>query len=135
MPTAATEVSQAKTLLVCRGNDPRYSNWHYGVKAWARTNAVVGKMAAGIAFWREFKTHSLTQVALPASGTALLQHGSEAIKKAAETALDKILQDVLKKVSDTDQNDAMTQVANLAAEAPDVQFVPDCNGLLLRGSY
>jgi len=49
---------------------------------------------------------------------ALLQNGTAAIKKAAETALDKILQDVLKKSRDTDRNLAMAQVANLAAAAP-----------------
>ena len=82
MPTAANEVSQAKALLGWGENDPRYSNWRDGVKAWARTNAVVGKRAAGIALWRQFKTHALTQVGLPASGIALLQNGSDAMKKA-----------------------------------------------------
>ena len=85
------------------------------MKAWARTNAVVGKRAAGIALWMQFKTHALTQVGLPASGTALLQNSSEAIKKAAETALDKILQNMWKKARDMDRNHAMAQVAKLAA--------------------
>ena len=48
MPTVANEVSQAKALLRWGENDPRYSNWRGGVKAWATTNAVVGKRAAGI---------------------------------------------------------------------------------------
>ena len=104
MPTAANEVSQAKALLGWGENDLWYSNWRDGMKAWARMNAIVGKRAAGIALCRQFITHALTQVGLPAAGTAVLQNGSEAIKKAAETALDKILQDVLKKARDTDRN-------------------------------
>ena len=86
MATAANQVSQTKALLGWVENDPRYSNWRDGVKAWARTNPVIGKRAAGIALCRQFKTHALTQVGLPASQTALLQNGSEAIKKAADTA-------------------------------------------------
>ena len=86
-------------------------------------NAVVGKREAGIGLCWQLRIHVLTQVGLPASGTALLQNGSEAIKEAAETALDKILQYVWKKSRDMDQNHAMAQVANWAAEASDVQFV------------
>ena len=86
MPTAANEVSQAKALLGWRENVHRYSIWRDGVKGWATTNAVVGQRAAGIALCRQFKTHAWTQVRLPASGTALLQNGSEGIKKSAETA-------------------------------------------------
>jgi hypothetical protein len=59
---------------------------------------------------------------MPASGTALMQNGAAAIKKAADTALDKILQDVLKKARDTERGHALAQVTNLAANAPDVQF-------------
>jgi len=64
-------------------------------------------------------------VGLPASGKALIENGAPAIKKSAETALDKVLQDVLKNARDTEQNHAMAQVANLAANAPDVQFEAD----------
>jgi len=42
-----------------------------------------------------------------------------------ETALDKVLQDVLKKSRDTDRNLAIAQVANLTAAAPAIEFTPD----------
>jgi len=95
------------------------------MKAWAQTNAVVGKQAAGIALWRQFKTQALATVGLPASGKALIENSAPAIKKSAETALDKVLQDVLKRARDIERNHAMAQVANLAANAPDVQFEAD----------
>jgi len=95
------------------------------VKAWGQTNAVVRKRAAGIALWRQFKIQALATVGLPASGKALIENSAAAIKKSAETALDKVLQDVLKKARDTERNHAMVQVANLAANAPDVQFEAD----------
>jgi len=41
------------------------------------------------------------------SATALLQSGTKVIKTAMETALDKVLQDVLKESRDTDCNLAM----------------------------
>jgi len=125
MPSAANEVSQAKALLGWGAEDPRYTNCRNRVKAWAQTNAVVGKRAAGIALWRQFKTQALATVGLLASGKALIENGAPAIKKSAETALDKVLQDVMKKAQDTERNHAMTQVANLAANAPDVQFKAD----------
>jgi len=59
-------------------------------------------------------------VGLPASGKVLIENGALAIKKSSETALDRVLQDVLKKARDTERNHAMAQVANLAANAPDV---------------
>lgn len=80
MPTPGNEVSQAKALLGWGDNDPRYTNWRDGVKAWARTHACTGKRAAGIALWRQFKTHALTEVGLPASGTAL----QEAVRSLVE---------------------------------------------------
>ncbi|RPB18006.1 hypothetical protein L211DRAFT_854582 [Terfezia boudieri ATCC MYA-4762] len=101
MPSAVQEVSQAKALLGWGENDPQYPQWRTGVKGWARTHGETG---------------------LPASGIALIQNGAVAIKKAATTALDKILQDVLKKARDTERGYALAQVANLAANAPDVQF-------------
>ncbi|RPB21815.1 hypothetical protein L211DRAFT_851266 [Terfezia boudieri ATCC MYA-4762] len=97
IPSAAQEVSQAKALLGWSENDPHYSNWRNGVKGWQETR-------------------------LPASGIALIQNGSGPIKRAAKTALNKILQDVLKKARDTERGHALAQVANLAANAPDVQF-------------
>ncbi|RPB18640.1 hypothetical protein L211DRAFT_853934 [Terfezia boudieri ATCC MYA-4762] len=102
MPSAAQEVSQAKALLGWGENDPRYSNWRNGVKGWARTNGITGKRQAGNALWAQFKTYAQQETGLPASGIALIQNGSGPIKRAAETALDKILQDVLKKARDTE---------------------------------
>jgi len=125
MPSVTNEVSQAKALLGWGAENPRYTNWRNRVKAWAQTNAVVRKRAAGIALWRQFKTQVLATVGLLASGKALIENGTPAIKKSAETALDKVLQDVLKKALDTERNHAMAQVANLAANAPDVQFKAD----------
>ena len=69
----------------------------------------------------------LAERGLPASGKRLLEGGQAAIKKAAETALDKILQDVLKKSRDTERSHAMSQVASLAATTPNVQYAPDAN--------
>jgi len=107
MPSAANEVSQAKALLGWGVEDPHYTNWRTRVKAWAQTNAVVGKRAAGIVLWRQFKTQALATVGLSASGKALIENGAPAIKKSAETALDKVLQDVLKKARDTEWNHAI----------------------------
>ena len=59
---------------------------------------------------------------MAASGIALLQNGVAAIEKAAKTALDKILPDVLKKAQDTDRGLALTQVTNMAANARDIEF-------------
>jgi len=95
------------------------------MKAWAQTNAVVRKWAVGIALWRQFETQALATVGLSVLGKVLIENGAPAIKKSAETALNKVLQDVLKKARDTEQNYAMAQVANLAANAPDVQFEAD----------
>ncbi|RPB19374.1 hypothetical protein L211DRAFT_853190 [Terfezia boudieri ATCC MYA-4762] len=89
---------------------------------WARTNGITGKRQAGNALWAQFKTYAQQETGLPASGIALIQNGSGPIKRVAETALDKILQDVLKKARDTERRHALAHVANLAANAPDVQF-------------
>ena len=62
---------------------------------------------------------------LPASGKVLIENGAPVIRKSAETALHKVLQDILKKARDTERNHAMAQVANLGANAPDVQFEAD----------
>ncbi|RPB21401.1 hypothetical protein L211DRAFT_851571 [Terfezia boudieri ATCC MYA-4762] len=115
-------LTQAKALLGWGENDPRYSNWRNRVKEWARTNRITGKRQAGNALWAQFKIYAQQETGLPASGIALIQNGSEPIKRAAEIALDKILQDVLKKARDTERGHALAQVANLAANAPDVQF-------------
>jgi len=125
MPSAAKEISQAKALLGWGAEDPRYTNWRNCVKAWAQTNTVVGKRVAGIVLWRQFKTQALATVRLLASGKALIENGAPAIKKSAETTLDKVLQDVLKKARNTERNHAMAQVTNLVANAPDVQFEAD----------
>ncbi|RPB21142.1 hypothetical protein L211DRAFT_851741 [Terfezia boudieri ATCC MYA-4762] len=93
IPSTAQEVSQAKVLLGWGENNLRYCNWR-----------------------------NRQETGLPASGIALIQNGSGPIKRAAETALDKILQDVLKKAQDTEHGHALAQVANLATNAPDVQF-------------
>jgi len=57
---------------------------------------------------------------------------------ALETALDKVLQDILKKSRDTDRNLAMAQMANLTAAAPAVEFTSDSgsrNADAIRGCY
>ena len=72
---------------------------------------------AGDARWGAFKTHSRSEVGLPASGKRLLEGGVAGMKKKADTALDKILQDVLKKARDTERK--FTQhLAQFAAPAP-----------------
>ncbi|KAF8415916.1 hypothetical protein BGX38DRAFT_1244985, partial [Terfezia claveryi] len=68
---------------------------------WARTNSVVGKRQAGSALWKTFRDMALAEMGLP-----------PAIKKEAEKALDKLLQDVLKKSRDTGRAHALSQVYN-----------------------
>ena len=57
------------------------------------------------------------------SGITLLQNGAVAIQKVAKTALDKILQNVLKKPWDTNCGLALVQIANLVANAPNVKYM------------
>jgi len=57
-----------------------------------------------------------------ASGIALLQNEEATIQKAAKTALDKILQDLVKKLWDGDWSLALAQVTNLAANAPNIDI-------------
>ena len=106
-------------------NDPRYGSWRNGVKPWAHTNRVTGKRAAGSALWKQFIDYAILETGLSASGKRLLASGNGGMKKAADTALDKLLQDVIKKVRDTYRNHALRQVADLAAAVPDVEFAPD----------
>jgi len=68
---------------------------------WARKNGVTGKRQAGYALWRRFKTYARQETGMPALGIALIQNEEGLIKKAAKTALDKILQDVLKRARGT----------------------------------
>ncbi|RPB18362.1 hypothetical protein L211DRAFT_854190 [Terfezia boudieri ATCC MYA-4762] len=122
IPSAVQEVSQAKALLGWGENDPWHSQWRTGVKGWAWTYGLTGKRQAGNALWNQFKTYAQQETGLPASRIALIQNGAVAIKKATTTALNKILQDVLKKARDTERGHALAQVVNLAANAPNVQF-------------
>jgi hypothetical protein len=125
MPSAREEIGQAKAVLGWGENDPRYTNWRNGVKSWARTNGVTGKRAAGNALWRRFTEYAIQETGLPASGKTLLENGAPTMKAAAQNALDKLLQDVMKKARDTTRNNALQQVADLSANAPNVQFVPE----------
>jgi len=97
MPSAKEEVGRSKALLGWGENHPRYSQWRGGVKAWARTKAITGKRQAGSVLWGQFKTMALAETGLPASAKRLLEKGAATIKKETEIALDKILQEVLKK--------------------------------------
>jgi len=72
------------------------------MKAWVRTKAETRKRQAGSALLGQFKTMALAETGLPASGKRLLEKGATTIQKEAEKALDKILQDVLKKSRDTE---------------------------------
>ncbi|KAF8440637.1 hypothetical protein BGX38DRAFT_1205498 [Terfezia claveryi] len=110
-------------------NDSRYSQWRGGIKAWARTNHVVGKRQAGTALWKTFRDYALAEAGLPASGKRLLQNGAAAIKKEAEKALDKLLQDTLKKLRDTERTHALSQVVSLASDTPDIQYTPNDNAV------
>lgn len=121
MPSAFEEVGQAKAVLGWGENDARYSNWRNGVRAWAHTNRVTGKRAAGSALWAQFKTFALSETGLPASGLKLL-NGAGPMKATAVTALDKLLQDILKKSRDTARNHTLKHVMDLAAATPNVEF-------------
>ena len=122
MPSAKEEVGQSKAILGWGANDARYSNWRDGVKSWARANGVIGKRAAGNALWEKFKTQAKSETGLPASGKRLLENGAAGMQKAAESALDKLLQDVLKKARDTQRNHILQQIGELAENAPDIEF-------------
>ena len=67
----------------------------------------------------------MSETGLPASGKTLLESGPAAIKRDAQKGFDKLLQDVMKKARDTTRNNALQQVADLAANAPNVQFAPE----------
>jgi len=97
------------------------------MKAWARTKAVTGKRQAGSALWGQFKTVALAETGLPTSGKRPLEKSAATIKKRAEKALDKILQDVLKKSRDTERSHALSQVTSLAADTPDIQYDPNAD--------
>ena len=120
MPSAREVVGQAKALLWWGDKDPRYTNWRNGVKAWARTTGVVGKRAAGTALWSRFNNYALAETGLPASGKRLMESTSgpraQAMKTAAETALHKLLQDVLQKSRGAERGHAMAQVASLGGD-------------------
>ena len=125
MPSAKEEVRRVKALLGCGENDPRYVNQRNGVRAWARTNNIVGKRAAGNNMWSQLKNFAMAETGMPASGRRLLQGGDANVKKRAVVALDKLLQDVLKKARDTQGNLTLKEVAQLMAAAPDVALQAD----------
>ena len=122
MPLAREEVGRCKALLGQGENDTRYSQWRGGVKAGARTNGVTGKRQAGSAIWKSFKDMALAETGLPASGKRLIEPGPVAIKREAEKALDKIHKDVLKKSRDTERAHALSQVASLATDRPNIKY-------------
>jgi len=127
MPYTKEEVGRSKALLGWCENNARYSQWRGGVKAWARTKDVTGKRQAGSALWGQFKTMALAETGLPASGKRLLEKGATTIQKEAEKALDKILQDILKKSQDTERSHALSQVTSLVADTPEVQYDPNAD--------
>ena len=65
---------------------------------------------------------ALGETGLPASGKRLLETGPVAIKREAEKALENIRQDVLKKSRDTERAYALSQVASLATDRPNVEY-------------
>ena len=62
---------------------------------------------------------------MPASGRRLLERGDADLRKKAEVAFDKLLQDVLKKARDTQRNLTLKEVAQLIAGAPYVALQAD----------
>ena len=68
------------------------------VKSWAQNNRVRGKRKASEALWAQFVTYIAQEIEIAATGIALLQNREVTIQKATNTALDKILQDVLQKI-------------------------------------
>ena len=97
MPSSKEEVRQAKAVLGWGDNDPRYSRWWNGVKSCGHTNRVTRNRAAGSVLWKQFINYAILETGLPASGKKLLMSGNAGMKKVADTALDKLLQNVLKK--------------------------------------
>ena len=81
MPSAKEEVGRAKVLLGWGDNDPRYINWRNGIRAWARTNNVAGKRAAGNNLKGQLKTFAESETEMPASGRRLLQGGDADLRK------------------------------------------------------
>lgn len=122
MPSAKEEVGNAKAVLGWGVNDPLYNSWRGRVKAWAKVRGVTGKRKAGDDLWTEFTTYAMSETGLPESAKRLIETGSRDMKTAAVNALDKILQDLLKKSRDTDRYNSLAQVARMGMNAPDIVF-------------
>ena len=75
--------------------------------------------------------YAMSEVGFPTSGKKLIDSGPPEMKKAGATALDRILQDLLKKARDTERGLAMAHISALALDAPDVEF--QTTGNLRRG--
>ena len=90
MPSAKEEVGRAKALLGWGDNDPQYINWRNGIRAWAQTNKVAGKRAAGDNLWGQLKTFVESETGMPVLGRRLLQGGDADLRKKAEVAFDNI---------------------------------------------
>jgi len=65
---------------------------------------------------------TLAETGLLASEKRLLETGLVTIKRESEMALDKILQDVVKRSSNTKWAHALSQVASLAADTPNIEY-------------
>ena len=126
MPSAKEEVGQAKAILGWGENDLRYINWRRGVKAWARVNGVTGKRMAGKTLWSSLRTHARSETGLPASGRRLLEGGVAGMRRKAETALDNLLQDVLKKARETERRYNALHLAQFAAHSPTTSDAARC---------
>ena len=59
---------------------------------------------------------------LPTLGKRLLEKGAAGMQKVADRALDMLLQDVLTKTWDTQQNHILQQIGELAENAPNMEF-------------
>ena len=66
--------------------------------------------------------YAMSETGLPESAKRLIEMGLRDMKTAAVNALDKILQDLLKKSRDTDRYNSVAQVARIGINAPDIVF-------------
>ena len=123
MPTPESAMANAKATLGWDESDPAYKSWRRAIKSWAAVKGWTSKRQLSHDQWDEFMEHAVEEKGFRKSASRLLLSGTDLQKSSIKEALDFILQDALKKSRDTTNRYTRQQVANLAAEAPNVSFM------------
>src|SRR5258705_5990268 len=106
MPTSKNEISEAVTTLgwSChlnakgrRINDPRYKAWRYECETYAQANDIRKKQGTADATWHAFKVYAYGQKFFPSAA----QLKCKEAKEPWWLALDRLLQDILKKMRES----------------------------------